>query len=477
MSSYANFSELANAIHGAPSDEVISSFKAIARIVVLAHQIKKNESEDLGDTEIVARLRRETKQQMLEWQQIRYWDNSIAEDSRLRPHLLSQLDAASIFDIIYANIDKIVGDPKETMFFQGHEGVTVAEHFVVKCVIHPDSDPEGELRRLWSPYLVEQPDYEPTEELEERYERQVRQAEEEESSTCFPSLVETLRSFISAEYFDDAAVFVVLQEYLSLGATAVGMWTHIWQVHGIRRGQALADDDHHLEFALDEIEAFFSYRIGNWQDKRPLHVRRELAQHNFSGDFIFLVNHVFPSVIAPAGSYIRESMFGWEMYQYIVNAATTPEIDPGGLIAGLIQQRLCPAAEAPNASRLFYRHPSIGVFVSFENSNEELDDVELEAYGPEIEVGDVSKQVPPGHTICTICHDGFGSEAEEKSPCMQLLACKHLFHCVCLGKLVNGVHVDHVPCPNCRAKICRARSLRRIEEYYTLDSFEILYNS
>ena len=74
-------------------------------------------------------------------------------------------------------------------------------------------------------------------------------------------------------------------------------------------------------------------------------MREELAQHNFSGEFLFLLNHVFPTAIAPSGSTICEGMFGQEMHQYIVGAATAPSVDH------LIQpiQVLCTCSSIPIA--------------------------------------------------------------------------------------------------------------------------------
>ena len=70
---------------------------------------------------------------------------------------------------------------------------------------------------------------------------------------------------------------MVLCEYLSLGATVAGLWAHMWQDHGIQRGQPLADDDYHMEMAIQSIEDFFIDRMQDWQSAVPLHVPEKLA--------------------------------------------------------------------------------------------------------------------------------------------------------------------------------------------------------
>ncbi|CAO2650064.1 Nn.00g013560.m01.CDS01 [Neocucurbitaria sp. VM-36] len=461
MSNYVGFAEIAELIRGAESNEVIELFKAVAGIVTMAHQVKGMEYEESPVIETASCLLQQCRDRMQAWQR-----RMFLGAQSLRPHLLSQLDVADIFEFIYTNVDKIVGDPKKTVLAQEGRNINVAEHWLIKCVIHPDNDPEGDLRRLWTPYLLKQPLYKPVEDPAERYERQVRQIEQDDSPAYFPGLVQVLRSFTSADDIDDVGITTVLQEYLRLATTAANIWMHIWQEHGVRRGQPLYDDDDHIQNALALIKVSYYDWINDWKNETPLHVRRELAKHNFGGDLLFLMNHVFPKLIAPSGSSVREDMFGWELYRYIVNAATSPEIDRDGQIANLI--RLQPWYTAPSSTpRHFFQPQSIGVFMSFMNLVRQRQDVVLEAYGSCINIDDISMllvQSPPGNAICTICQYGFGSGEEEQAPCVQLLACEDLFHCDCLENWANGVHVDDVQCPNCRAKLCKARPRRRMQD-------------
>ncbi|KAJ4373047.1 hypothetical protein N0V83_003338 [Neocucurbitaria cava] len=456
MSNYAGFAAIANLIRGESSDEVIELFKCVADIATYLHQIKRTEHKKSTDTGTVHLLLQDAKVQMQTWRELQYWGGQLP-----RPHLVSHLDVASTLRLIYTHVDKIIGDPKQVLLIQEGQEVTEAEIWLVECVIHPDSNPDGDLFHLWAPYLVRQPEYEPNEDPAQQCEWQLFRVEHDGYTNYFPGLVQALRSFSSAHEIDEAGVSTVIQEFLALGATAVDIWTHIWQDHGFLQGQPLPEGDEHIQQALAIMKPMYTSWINDWKAVHPIHVRQELAEHNFGGDFLFLMNYVFPELISPSGSDIQESMFGWRMHRYIIEAATTPEVDPNGHIADFIRRQSW-APPPSNIPHLFFRAQSIRSYVFFGD----LDfwgDVELEAYGSCIDIEDISEapnQSPSDNTNCSICQYGFGSDPEELSPCVQLLVCQHLFHADCLEVWVNGVHLDTVQCPNCRARLCGARSRR-----------------
>jgi hypothetical protein len=94
-----------------------------------------------------------------------------------------------------------------------------------------------------------------------------------------------------------------------------------------------------VEMAIQSIEDSFSDRMQDWQSAAPLHVREELAEHCFGGDFLFLTNHIFPMVVAPSGSEIHEQMFAREMHHFIIKATMVVNIDPHGRVRRLIEEQ------------------------------------------------------------------------------------------------------------------------------------------
>jgi hypothetical protein len=468
---------LAEIIRGAPTAEVVETFKALAKIVVEIWKVRKMEDEDQSSVESIRCLFEEAEADFRSYQHQASRspeDGTSGSDAgasndrndtgdgstrvdRPRSHLLSRLDITKLFTFLYENVDALEETPEYVVLVQGDEEITKAEFWLIRCTIQ-NLKRNDQLRSLWLQYLEEQPDYDPPETPNERFERNVRRFNDDGSLTCFPGLVQILRHFVHGNYFDKAGAHIVLGEYLALGATAAGLWAHMWQDHGIQRGQPLADDDHHVEIAIQSIEESFSDRIQDWESAAPLHVREELAQHCFEGDFLFLTNHVFPTAVAPSGSEIREDMFTKEMHQYIVKAATSVDVDPRGRIRRLIEEQGWYPETQPNGT--YVRPHQIRRFMSFRNASEEQDltDVELEAKGPFINVDDIAEPcVPTDRSICTICQDEI---TDKGSACVQLLVCEHEFHCNCLHTWVNGVHDTQVLCPNCRAEICDARERR-----------------
>jgi hypothetical protein len=463
---------LAEVIRGAPTEDVIETFKALAGIVVEISKLRKMEDANHFNIEIIQQLFEEAETDFREYHhqasRSQGDDTSVgdteasdgfevAEDvspvvGHSRLHLLSRLDLKNFFTFLYENVDAIMGDPEQVFLAQGDEEVSNAEYWLVCCTMQTlkRDDP---LQSLWLRYLEEQPEYKPAETPNERFDHNVRRFNDDGSLTCFPGLVQVLRNFAHGDCFDKAGVYTVLCEYLSLSATTAGLWAHMWQDHGIQRGQPLADDDHHVEIAIQSIEESFRDRIQDWESFAPLHVREELAGDCFEGDFVFLTNHIFPKVVAPSSSDIREHMFAKEMHQFIVQAATFTDVDPYGRIRRLIEEQGW-YPETHNGT--YVQPPQIKRFLSFRNANQEQDqtDVEFEAQGPLIDVEDIADPCfPTDRSICTICQDEI---TDDMWPCAQL----PVFHCDCLHTWVNGVHEEQVLCPNCRAEICDARPRR-----------------
>lgn len=249
--------------------------------------------------------------------------------------------------------------------------------------------------------------------------------------------------------------FAVLREYLSLGATAAALWTHMWQEHEVQRGQVLGDD--HAQIAVDAIKRRYTRQIKDPRNFRPLHIRQQLAEMNFGGEFLFLLNTVFPLVIFPENSTIRENTFNWEIQQWIIEAATYSGMATPVQITEAIQTSpLYPGATGPCN---FYRNEYCPPLFEYTTPEGNLRDVQLEPFGPRNTVGDVSRQVvcPSDGLVCTICLEVFGSDLDE-SPCCRLNACSDLFHEDCLDSHINASHTVNVECPNCRAKVCDARA-------------------
>jgi hypothetical protein len=71
------------------------------------------------------------------------------------------------------------------------------------------------------------------------------------------------------------------------------------------RGEILGQFDE----VLSLVEDYFECRINNWKDMLPLYVQQHLYNLNLGGDFLILLNFVFPTAIAYTGSTIREVDF------------------------------------------------------------------------------------------------------------------------------------------------------------------------
>lgn len=156
-------------------------------------------------------------------------------------------------------------------------------------------------------------------------------------------------------------------------------------------------------------------------------------------------------------------MLAWSIQRWIVAAATTPEVDPHGHVARVTRaHRMDPIL---TGSRTHYRHNAFGSLVEYPDLTGIQQDVELEVYGPRINVHDHTEQrlTPPDGSVCTICLAEFGSDVHESS-CRQLLVCLHLFHWECFDHLLNGSYTGRILCPNCRMFICEPRP-GRLKEY------------
>lgn len=279
----------------------------------------------------------------------------------------------------------------------------------------------------------------------------------------FPGLAQVLSGFVSSKTgeLDVAGVYLVLQQYLSLAATVADMWAHVWIDHGIMRGQSLDDSDNHIARATDSIDMQFEENIRNWQSNMPRYVRCRIAEHDFSADFLFLANYVFPTFIAPRNSTIREDMFKLQMHRYIIEAATTASVDQHGHVAGLIED--CGlSVDMPN--RTYISPLTVHTIVNFRTNPVDLDfqDVQFEFVGPLIVMYSHTEPVSPcDDSICTICQDKLMTDGP--TTCVRLSSCEHMFHSDCLDIFVNDIHTaDEVRCPNCRAKICIARPRQQL---------------
>jgi len=91
-----------------------------------------------------------------------------------------------------------------------------------------------------------------------------------------------------------------------------------------------------------------------------------------------------------------------------------------------------------------------------------FEDVKWEGTGPRILAKSVAKQVQLGtKAICPVDLEPF--DVRNADTVAWEVGCGHAFHAQCLKDLVNGIEKNSNRCPLCRAEICDARELRRIE--------------
>jgi hypothetical protein len=288
-----------------------------------------------------------------------------------------------------------------------------------------------------------------------------------------------LRPYVFGETYDAHGVYHVLVEFMRLAATAAKVWEFVWRRYGIMRDETI-DIEGHIAEVLAVIERYYAKLICDAQNTLPLYVRQHLARMNISGEFLVLLNWVFPNTIAPAGSTIREDEFATAYQRWIIDAAISPDADPDGRVAEMIRTSGMAAGPAGSYSSSTFNAPiSIIDYHSLKNGESgdgesgdgesedgepedgELVDVQPVPYGERNKVEDYTDQVmcPPSGMVCTVCYEEFGSDVDELS-CRQLIACKHSFHWECLDGWINSSHAEKVGCPNCRQPICDARPRR-----------------
>jgi hypothetical protein len=334
------------------------------------------------------------------------------------------------------------------------------EEWIILCAIHPDVDEDGELRRLWLPYLEKQPNYAPGPPSEYFYQAVTDAKEYDPNTTSSFGLEHALQVFTMQPNCSELEILFLVQEYIRLGATAALLWQYRWREYGILRGGFFPLQCPEIHDVWTDINDEYRHTLSDWQHRLSVEVRRKLAEFNFVGEFLYLINHVFAQVIAPAGSTIREDEFASAFQRWIVVAATRPNVDPHGHVARIIEQE----GLSPDSTNVQtpWRSP-VRPFFSWDPyaDHETLVDVQFVPYGPRNKVEDFAEQIlhPENGFVCTICQEEFGNDVDEAS-CRQLDVCGHQFHWDCLDEYVNATHLDIVGCPNCRVTICDAR-LRR----------------
>jgi hypothetical protein len=331
------------------------------------------------------------------------------------------------------------------------------------------------------PLFHREPRYDPGEDPEEYFYRANHQAlTDDPSFKSSAGLIEALRPFASGEVQSSMSVLRILMEYMSLAVTAATLWKRVWRTEGIRRGRPLLHWNPHVRPVLNWLQEHYTKIVEGNEDNaedddenleyrdflyrsQTWRVRWALSKINWAGEFMWLVDRIFKSVIAPSGSTIREDQFAVEYQRWLIAAVTAPEVDPHGIVAAVIESsELDPDQHNWEAD--------YGWQVSFIGDPSERNhgpvDVELVPYGPRNQVRDFTEQIsePPTNSTCTICVEEFGTDVDESS-CRRINTCGHMFHWECLDGYTNASHASTICCPNCRVPICDARPRRpRIEQ-------------
>jgi hypothetical protein len=389
------------------------------------------------------------------------------------PDVASLLDIEEVFPFVYEHAD-CVDEPPDIMEYMDIDSeiseISETEEWLVRCVLHPEVDTDAAFRHKWSNYIIRQPEYCPIDSAERYYEDHVDQATRDGTpvASC-KSLKKALNPYVSGEEFNTDAVHDILNEFMQLGATAAKLWEDIWRKYGAVRGQSLQVEGHVAD-VTEMIEEFYGERINNPEHFLPLHVRQQLANVNLGGEFLVLLNCVFPNALAPVGSTICEDEFAAAFKRWIVEAATISDVDPDGNVAAFVRHIDMVSGLTGSAwsSELLWRMTEIENYSSPSSEWEEYEeyslvDVQLVPYGRRNRVEDFTEQIvyPPSEITCTVCCEEFGADVDESS-CRQLECCKHAFHWECLDGWINAPHrQDIVRCPNCRDMICGARPRRR----------------
>jgi hypothetical protein len=437
------FPYLANVIRHSTTEQAIDIFKAVTQLASHTRHFKTVE-------EFLSAAHKEVIKRRLK-QKYSVWETATP------PPVLSLLDAEKVFEFVYQYNDYT--DEAWGLMDAKSADFSLTEEWLVRCVLHPEADSDGELRRVWSRYLLRQPHY-LIKSAKEYFEEHVHRAMKYGTFRTSSFGLETaLRPFVSRENHDPIGILHVLTEWMRLGATAAVVWDHQWREHGIVRGSTLPLDGQ-VDEVLCFVEEYYKDRINkNWQDMLPFYIHRLSSKMNLGGEFLILLNFVFPIVIAHTGSTIREVEFAAAIQRWIIAAATAPNVDPEGRVAELIREH----GMAPeSAEALSYSTYTTGLsIIEYPPPEGNFVVVELIPYGPRNKVENFTEQIvyPSHSSICTICGEEFGSDVEESS-CRQLEVCKHSFHWECLDGWINASHTGDVGCPNCREPICGARRRR-----------------
>jgi hypothetical protein len=441
------FPYLAGVVRDSSMEDAINMFKAVTQLTFHTRHFKMLEKVE-PRFPYLDRLKSRLKQSY-----------SMSE-SAIPLRGVSLLDSEQIFEFVYEHADRVDESPDTLRNVDIIKRMTLTEQWLVHCVLHPEIEKDDWFESRWSEYIQSCFLRDTVDSAESYYAKRMDRADVEGAST---GLHHALQTYVTRWNYDAHGVYHMLIEYMSLGATAAKVWELLWRGDGIMRGTPV-DVKGHIAEALASIEEYYARRIGDEGDTLPFYVRQHFAHMNISGEFLVLLNWVFPSAIAPAGSTIREDEFAAAYQRWIIDAATAPEVDPDGRVAEMIRT----AGMAPGSYPLPTFNTPMSIIQYESSADDELEggelmDMELVPYGERNKTEDFTNQVacPPSGSVCAVCREEFESDVDE-SPCRQLVACKHIFHLECLDGWINASHFEEVRCPNCRQAIYDAQP-RRLE--------------
>lgn len=91
-----------------------------------------------------------------------------------------------------------------------------------------------------------------------------------------------------------------------------------------------------------------------------------------------------------------------------------------------------------------------------------FEDVELEAFGPPIDIGQFTQTKEPDKgDFCTICQEDIGKGESDKQRCLVPLTCSDNFHAECLDAWTNSAAKTGSHCPHCKTQMTELQRLIR----------------
>ena len=201
----------------------------------------------------------------------------------------------------------------------------------------------------------------------------------------------------------------------------------------------------------------------------PLPIKYAVRNTDFKTNILFLLAYVVPNLFGQGAGI---DTLRYAMYQWVIDAALHEKTGVSNVLRLIVEQHSDVPwlhAELPLEEMEAFRPCGMNDHAVRELQSRirrlspaTSSEVAIEPIGPRNgprSISDAMEKLPVGQ-LCTIWLTGF----EEEDECEELCACAHHLHMGCLDNLINRAYprAAFVPCPNCRASLCKTHDFKAV---------------